>query len=214
MVLNNLVKKTKSNIIELIKDNRITEKMIKDYEEMSTRNLHSWLQYSLIKAGLDENLYAVPEIKVYYSEKLIPSKFDMRLKIRPLSSKRVDVAYFDESKLLGIAEIVSLDGAHGCHVSEELCNPGLSLRDSLTYLIENNNDSIEFVIILNVLPRKTNTIPWKTVSSKHDELKKTRNYYKVFNQEWKIFAKDLNKSVKVEMITIISENEIETYPIK
>ncbi len=31
--------------------------MITNYSEMSTRNLHSWLQYS-VKAGLDESLYS------------------------------------------------------------------------------------------------------------------------------------------------------------
>jgi hypothetical protein len=150
MVLSNLVKNTKFYIRKLIKDNRITEKMITNYTEMSTRNLHSWLQYSLIKAGLDESFYAVPEIKVYYSEKLIPFTFDKRLKDTKRSFKRVDVAYYDENKLRGIAEVVSVDEAHGCHVSEELSLPWLSPRDSLTYLIENNYDNFEFVIILNV----------------------------------------------------------------
>ena len=56
------------------------------------------------------------------------------------------------------------------------------------------------------------TIPWRTVDVKHEELKKSHNYYTLFNQEWKKFVNDVNKKLKVKMITIIAENEIETYP--
>ncbi|RLF43391.1 MAG: hypothetical protein DRN18_00150 [Thermoplasmata archaeon] len=195
----------------------MNEKVIstKDLEEYTESNLHSWLQYALIKAGEKEGLFAVPEVKLRFSKPLDPNWYGLNRK-RKRHLSRVDVGFYrfhDESKrreLVGIAEIFTLDEAHGCLPSKKLIENGhywLTPRDSLSHAVQYAMDQPKFIILVTVLLKMSPHIPWKTKIEEIDsELMRHRNYYKVFKPCWKKFKESLHLE---SALLIINEEGIE-----
>lgn len=73
-----LFNKIVDGFIELVSDFR-KKGIIKkeDLENHTKSNLHSWLQYALIKAGEQEGLFAIPEVKLRFSKSLDPKQYGL-----------------------------------------------------------------------------------------------------------------------------------------
>jgi len=182
-------------IDEFMEKGILSKEDIRDYKKS---NLHSWLQYAMIKAGDRLGLLAVPEIKLDFIE---PLKLVNKKKKRHF--KRVDVGFYDNNKrLLGISEIFTIDGAHACL-------PTSKFIKILIYTIQNSYNKPEFLILVIALPKRSKYIAWKTGISKIDsELRKNKNYYTVFRDCWIKFKDKLKRYVNCSLI-IISEDKPE-----
>jgi len=211
MPLNQLTIELEKYLKKLFKTRSSLISAISNYGKTSSENLHSWLQHSIIHTGESLGYKAVPEIKMYYETPLDPNKYSVERK-RKNNFKRVDVGLYNHNELTGCAEVITMDEAHGGAKSNELLEPWLTPRDSLNYLVQNCVKKPEFCLILNVLPRRANTIPWKTTKRKHEELKKTRDYYSVFICDWRTLVKELNQHLDSKLITVIDAENIEVYP--
>lgn len=99
----------------------IPPEALRDYGIMARENLHSWLQYALIRAAERLGLLAAPEVKVLFSEPLNPEKILPGKKGRKRWLKKVDVGFFVLPKrFIGFGECHTLDEFHGCLSTIEL----------------------------------------------------------------------------------------------
>ena len=208
--LEKIVNKFTDIIKDFMKRNTISDEDVRDYKRS---NLHSWLQYAMIKAGECVRLLAVPEIKLYFTKPLNPQDYGLVNKKMKRHFKRVDVGFHDSNKkLLGISEIFTMDEAHGCLSTLELVKVKLywlTPRDTLIYAVQNSKQRLEFVIIVVALSKSAKYIAWKTGISKIDsELQKDKNYYRVFKDRWIEFKNELERYVNCSLV-IISEDSIE-----
>jgi len=176
----------------------------------SESDLHSWLQYLLIKSGEQEGLIPIPEIKMRLTNPIVYKEFGITNRKRTKSNfKRVDVGYYDSKKILrGFAEVLTMDEAHGAMSSKELQHNWFTPYDSLPFLVENAKDKPEFLIIVLVLLKNTPGIYWKIGIKDIDEKIKTRNYYQVFREQWLT----LKQRIKIpNKMLIITEDGVEQY---
>jgi len=204
--LNNIVNRF-IKIAEGLRSKKTIKK--EDLKNHSESNLHSWLQYALIKSGELEGLFSIPECKLRFSKPLDPSTHGVTNKKRKRNFSRVDIAFFDESKkLVGVSEIFTMDEAHGALPSRKL-RTWLSPRDSLIHLIKYASPKPEFIIIVTILLRNSLCVFWKTKIREIDsQLEKTKDYYNVFKPYWENFKKDIEIS---NVLLIIHEDGIERY---
>ena len=72
--LEKIVNKFTEIIKDFMKRNILSSDNMRDYREI---NLHSWLQYAMIKAGDCLGLLAVPEIKLGFTTPLNPQKYGL-----------------------------------------------------------------------------------------------------------------------------------------
>ncbi|RLG50455.1 MAG: hypothetical protein DRO00_08655 [Thermoproteota archaeon] len=59
-------------------------------------NLHSYLQYAMIRAGEIADLFPLLECKIRYAIVLDPREYGLLKKSRKRHSKKVDIAFFKE----------------------------------------------------------------------------------------------------------------------
>jgi hypothetical protein len=201
---NNIV----DGFIKIVEDFRskkiIQDKDLRDYTES---NLHSWLQCALIKSAQQEGLLAIPETKLPFTEPIDPAKYAVYNKKRKRHFSKVDVAFYDDAKNLhGVSEIFTMDGAHGALPSRKLAN-WLTPRDLLPHLIQHAEPKPKFIILVTTLLKKSSCIPRKTGIEQIDsQLKKCRNYYKVFKPYWIEFKEEIQLE---NSLLIINEDGIE-----
>lgn len=200
-----------NRFVKVVEDFR-NKNIIKDEDlKYHTKsNLHSWLQYALIKSGEEEGLFAIPEVKLKFTEPIDPQQYGLYNK-RKRHFSRVDVAFYDNNKnLLGVSEIFTMDEAHGCLPTKKLVRADhywLTPRDSLMHMIQYALPKPKFIILVTILLKKSPYIPWKTKIKEIDlKLTKHKNYYKVFKPCWREFKEKLNIE---NSLLIINEDGIE-----
>ena len=206
--LNNVVNGFIKIVEELKNEKVIEDKDLKDYTKS---NLHSWLQYALIKSAEQKELFAIPEIKLRFTEPIDHRKYGVKTRTRKRHFSKVDIAFYDNSKdLLGVSEIFTMDQAHASLPSRKLAGVGhywLTPRDSLIHMVQYATPKPKFIILVTILLKKSSYISWKTRIKRIDsELEKCKNYYKVFKPYWKEFK----EKIEIEnSLLIISEDGIE-----
>ena len=185
-----------------------------DLKRHSESNIHSWLQYLMIRSGEQSGSLAIPEIKLRLTKPIYPTDYGLKQeKRRGRHFNKVDIAFFDYRKtLLGLSEIFTMDEAHGALPSRELAKVGhywLTPRDSLLHLTQHSLLKLNFIILVVILVKRAPYIAWKTGIKEIDsELESSRNYYQIFKPYWKQF-KD---KIKIgNGLLIISEDGTERW---
>ncbi|HAP67548.1 MAG TPA: hypothetical protein DCQ99_07170 [Nitrospinae bacterium] len=207
----NIIKKFQS-VMECLRSLEIiSDKDIK-WESSGKINLHSWIQFALIKGGINSGLLAVPEIKIEYANPLDPKIFGLDKRKRNFS--KVDVGFYDNDKtLLGVAEVYTLDTAHEARNSKEA--GFLTPRDSLVHMVKNPKDDnkISFFILVVMLPRKADDIPYRAELKRKriidDNFVNGKNYYDHFVKDWKELKKEISKCDIQTSLVVITESEVE-----
>jgi hypothetical protein len=210
--LNDLVKGVVENLEILRKNGVINAKVISDYLEMVRKNLHSWLQYSVIDAVRGLNLICIPEAKLHFSQPLNPLDFGKTNRKRNFI--RVDLAVyerFNSNSLLGFAECITLDEAHECFSTKEVDYKWLTIRDKLPYAIKHLEVKPQFIIIVLTLPIYVKQIPWKVGKKEIDEILETKKYFEKLSPKWKELIDIIRKDIDAKLI-IINENYTSIYP--
>ena len=210
----NMMKNIVNEFIEIINNFR-KDGIIKpnDLMKYTESNLHSWLQYALMKAGEKLGLFSIPECKLRFSKPIDPSDYGITRKRKRHFSK-VDIAFYDKNKkLLGISEVFTIDEAHGALPSAKLAEVGhywLTPRDSLMHLIQYALPRPKFIVLVSTLLKKAPYIPWKTKIKEIDsKLESSKNYYEVFRPYWVELKKQIvSQNVKVSLL-IINEDGVE-----
>jgi len=106
---------------QLLLSGVVSREALRDYDAMVSENLHSWLQYALIKAADNLGLLAIPEVRVPFYRPLKPDEVLPGRKGNRRWLKRVDIGFFSPAKrFLGFGECHTLDEFHGCLATEEL----------------------------------------------------------------------------------------------
>jgi hypothetical protein len=199
---NNIV----DRFIKIVEDFR-SKKIIEDGDlrDHARGNLHSWLQYALMKSAEQEGLSAIPETKLRFTEPIDPGNYGVYNKKRKRHFSKVDIAFYDDAKNLhGVSEIFTTDEAHGALPSKA---NWVTPRDSLLHLIQYASPRPRFIIIITTLLKKASYIPWPTENEQIDsELKKGKNYYKVFKPYWIKFKEEIQLE---NSLLIINEDGIE-----
>jgi|GEM_PF-2222770 len=201
------------NIVEKWRKVGLIEDRDLSYPEK--RCLHSYLQYAMMKAGESVGMFPLHEYKARYDEKypLDPRNYGLKDKKLKRHFKRVDVAFFKGRELVGISEIITIDGAHGCFKTETLAKVEhiwLTPRDSLLHLVKYGKERPEFIILVVTLPKKSSRIYWRTkIKEIDDDLLSDKSYYKVFKPYWIGTKKELEKAGTKCSLVIIHEDAIE-----
>lgn len=211
----NLLNNVKNTIDELVKQKAITNDLLSNYDRMSRASIHSWLEYALMEAGRRSNLVAVPEVKLSYDKPFNPKDIGLPSTMRRRHQKKVDVAFYSKNlRFIGFSEVTTTDEAHGCVHSKDIPNSKwVTPMDSFLYTAEHSRQKPEFVLLLTLLPKRLNRIPWNVNAEINRELKESGNdFYKVFSEGWKNLANQLRKSVpNTHLILMVSGNRIEFY---
>lgn len=192
-MMNSIVNK----FVEYLKDyrdkNRITDDDLKHHDKS---NIHSWLQYLMIKAGEQNELFAPPEIKLQFDEPFISNGRRNR------NFRKVDVAYYnyDSKSLVGVAEIITMDGVH------EILGHPWSTPDILLHTIKYAKIKPKFIILIVILMKKASHIYWRTKRGEIDsKLKDNKNYYCAFKNYWQEFK----RKIKIDnALLIINEDGV------
>lgn len=171
-------------------------------EKYSDYNIHSYLQYCLIKATRNTNLIGVPEYKIRLSEPIDKKNIDPRLKlgkIKYIRTIRADVGFIKEGKLKGIGEVYTPDEIHGCLPSIKLIGPWITPYNKLIHMAkyENDKNDIEFMVLvigLWILPQ------WE--DAKRRKLSR-------WDECWKCLARRLSEHKRVMAIYIKELDNIE-----
>ena len=179
-------------------------------EKYSDYNIHSYLQYCLIKATRNTHLIGVPEYKIRLSEPIDKKNIDPRLKvgkIRYVRTIRADVGFIKEGKLVGIGEVYTPDEIHGCLPSIKLIGPWITPYNKLIHMAmhENNKqrhmakykNNIKFMVLvigLWILPQ------WE--DAKRRKLSR-------WDECWKCLARRLSEHKRVMAIYIKGLDDIE-----
>ncbi len=214
-----------SEFIKIVKNFRKNNIISKnDLENYRDSNLHSWLQYALIKSGEKHGLLSIPEVKIIFKKPIDPAKYNLKGKRRKRYFSKVDVAFYDNKKnLVGISEVFTLDSAHGCLPTKKLAENEhywLTPRDSLLHLFQHAKEKPKFIIlVVTLLKRYPHSPPWRTKIEEIDtKLKRQKdnygycNYYEVFKPYWMKFKEKISREkIKNALIIIseVSENGIE-----
>jgi hypothetical protein len=194
-MMNSIVDEFVEYLKDYRKENRITDDDLKNHDKS---NIHSWLQYLMIKSGEKNGLLTPPEIKLRFDEPFNPNGERNR------NFRKVDVAFYDSKSLVGVAEIITMDGAH-----EILGRPFWSTPDILLHTIEHVKPKLEFIILVVILMKKTSRIYWRTNRLEIDsKLEENKNYYCAFKNYWQEFK----KKIKIDnALLIINEVGIEKF---
>lgn len=208
-------------IANLVKKGIIDRSIFLNYEKMSEANLHSWLQYALIKAadevsnerGLEMGLRGLPEVRVRFEKPLDPEELLPGRDGRKRSQKRVDVGFFLGRQFLGFGECFTLDEFHGCIPTRELVNllkqrarqEGIDLekvvnvrkmwitpRDTLIHMVKNAKDEWKPCIAILVLTLPNSFSGVKLASNIHHRLL-VKKGAKFFVEKWRLFLEELRK---------------------
>ncbi len=161
-------------------------------EKYSDYNIHSYLQYCLIKATRNTHLIGVPEYKIRLSEPIDKKNIDPRLKvgkIRYIRTIRADVGFIKEGKLVGIGEVYTPDEIHGCLPSKELIGPWITPYNKLAHITRYEKDIDFIVLIIGV---------WKRSAWKDAKERTLQEWY----QCWNCLVKRLSKCKQLVSIYI------------
>jgi hypothetical protein len=137
----------------------IRDKTITSWKIASEENLHSKIQYVLIKAGEKAGFISIPEVKI----KQEPTNYGMGNKKQ--SRYKTDVAFFSrENRLIGISEIFTIDMLAHILPIEKLKEkyPEIDFVTSATkilYLLEHSFVHIDNILFVFVLPRNAINLP-------------------------------------------------------
>jgi len=178
----------------------------------SKSNMHSWIQYLLIKSGEEENIISIPEVKIRFpTEPIVYERFGLKKKTRNRYFSKVDVAFYNHEKtLLGVSEVFTMDESHGARPSKDLVtvhSHWLTPFDSIPHMINYSNQKPNFIIMITILMKKVTRIYWKTKVDKIDtQLVNTKNYYDTFKESWIKFKEKISID---NTLLLISEEGIE-----
>jgi hypothetical protein len=190
--------------------NVISRRAFTDYSEMCRSNVHSWLEWAVIDAGQRLGLVCVPEFKLRLSNPLNPSEFGISDRRRRHQVK-VDVAVFGEfSKFLGFVECITFDEAHECFSTRDVNFKWLTFRDRLPFTIKNLEEKPEFVILLVVLPKSIERVPWKTGKEDIDAILERKNYFDDLGSKWRELVESIREFVDARLI-LINEDKTPVY---
>jgi hypothetical protein len=190
--------------------NVISRRAFTDYSEMCRSNVHSWLEWAVIDAGQRLGLVCVPEFKLRLPNPLDPSEFGISDRRRKHQVK-VDVAVFGEfSKFLGFVECITFDVAHECFSTRDVNFKWLTFRDRLPFTIKNLEEKPEFVILLLILPKSIERVPWKTGKEEIDAILQRKNYFDDLGSKWRELVESIKEFVDAKLI-LINENETLVY---
>ena len=144
----------------------ITDKHLVRFEKY---NLHSILQYCLIKAGEKQGLLPLPEYRLKLVKPI--DKKELRLpikKARFIRTIKVDVAFLHSGKLVGIGEVVTPGLLHYGISSQELRQLKQSMGRNVSYSevttydkllhIAKTQKEVGFIVLVSG--------PWKVFSKK------------------------------------------------
>jgi len=211
-----IVRKCMSILKEELWGRVITNYMVINYEKAKAGNLHSVLQYALIKAGLQAGILAIPEYRIRLKPPLDPFE-KCKLSKKKMHVYRADVGFLqdtDKPQLIGFGEAYTLDSAHSC------CKPleveelkWVTSRVKIPYALKHGNfkpTSKPFVIIVTVLPTHAERTPsWK---DQRKLLNNSKNYYEVFSPKWKeLIQIVISKGCIGHLVIIKERGEIEYY---
>jgi len=186
---------------QLAQKGLVTRKMIVDYEDTKSGNLHSWLQHVLIGSAYKAGLQPLPEYKIEMEPHL-----EVKGK-RPQGKYKADVALFCQGKLIGLAEAYTMDMAHGAYRTGtfgiEATTPGLKIPHVLKYgkgLVEKT------VVIVVVLPKQAARLPpWADLK---EATKGSKNLYQCLKPAWETLVSLLKQDVTDAHLVVVSEYEI------
>ncbi|GEM_PF-1885407 len=199
-VLENFCQKFISEFNNLKNLNIINERTLTKYSEF---NIHSILQYCIIKAGTSLGFISIPEYKINLIKSIDKYEIDERFKgkkIRYQHKIAVDVAFIDHGKVIGFCEIFTPDEIHGISLSKELSVAWITPRHKLEHLVRYSKPSLVFGVIVNLF----NTLP-----SWQDARRHTLNSWRKL---WVEFVENLSKYIHTTHIVISDIDDI-TYTI-
>ena len=185
---------------------------VEDLANHAESNAHSWLQSIMLKSGDNCGLISIPEIKIKFKERL--RYRDVGVTTKKTEARqfiKVDAAFYDNNKTLrGLAEIYTMDAAHGALKSSGLPERSwVTPRDIYLHLADYSTINIEFVIIVAILLKKANRIEWPVPSPYREILEHGNDYYSAFKQPWQEMKSELmNRQISTNLL-IINEDYIE-----
>lgn len=147
MFARNIITQFSLHLNRLVNKNVLSSTSLMRYWDY---NVHSYLQYCLIKAAEDAGLMGIPEYRLRLSKPIDKYSVDSRLKnkrIRFLKTIRVDVGFLEGSRLIGIGEVYTPDEIHGCLPSEQLESPWITPYDKLLHMARYEK-GVEFIVLI------------------------------------------------------------------
>ncbi|RLG50456.1 MAG: hypothetical protein DRO00_08660 [Thermoproteota archaeon] len=80
----------------------------------------------------------------------------------------------------------------------------------MLHLVKYGEEKLEFIILVVTLPKRSSRMLWKTKIKEIDEdLKKDKNYYRVFKSRWIETKKEIERSGSRCPLVIIYEKGVE-----
>jgi len=142
-LLRSLVERFTACFEELKRLGLVSERALAKYPES---NVHSFLQYCLLTAGIALGFLSVPEYRIRLRRPIDRAAVDPRLvkgKAKRFQTVKVDVAFLQNGRLVGVGEVYTPDEIHGCLESGELETPWLTPRHKLPHLAR--YEGVEFI---------------------------------------------------------------------
>lgn len=177
------------------------------YSKANEHNLHSLLQYCLIKSAEEAGLRAIPEFKIRLARPFRPEKFDSCFKDKNgIHQFRADVAFLESTRFLGFGEVYTIDEVHGCKESADLDHPWVSPRHKLLYLAKNALPEFtsKVVTLVNVIPEELK-MHWK---DRNDRNVDGRTLSRRYLSKWKKLAEILRHTIDQTKLITIQESQI------
>jgi hypothetical protein len=206
---------------KLRKDNLIESEQICDCDKAVKINLHSLLQFALIKSGIECGFMAIPEFKVSTTSEIFKlsepmSKSELGVPVRKNDAQATikhDVAFFPDSKIkgLGLGEVITLDEINHCLTSKDI--QWVATSDKLRHVLKKSSKPIDFMILVNVFPKK----PVLFKKGKHKGYPKLHwgqqnRTIDEWEKLWKEFTDELNADGTDARLVCISEKGVDPYP--
>jgi len=207
---------------QLLLSGVISREALRDYDAMVSENLHSWLQYALIKAADNLGLLAIPEVRVPFYRPLKPNEVLPGRKGNRRWLKRVDIGFFSPAKrFLGFGECHTLDEFHGCLATEELVKlvhelagreiydvekMWISPRDMIIHMVRYAREDRrpEIAVLLVVLPERLG----KRCARFEDQKALLKMGSSFFLKRWAEFVEEMRKEKVDAHLVRLGENGV------
>lgn len=207
---------------QLLSSGVIPREALRNYDAMVSEDLHSWLQYALMKAADNLGLLAIPEVRVPFYRPLKPDEVLPGRKGRRRWLKRVDIGFFSPAKkFLGFGECHTLDEFHGCLATEELVKlvhelagreiydvekMWISPRDMIIHMVRYAREDRrpEIAVLLVVLPERLG----KRCARFEDQKVLLKMGSSFFLKRWAEFVEEMRKEKVDAHLVRLGENGV------
>ena len=207
---------------QLLSSGVISREALRNYDAMVSEDLHSWLQYALMKAADNLGLLAIPEVRVPFYRPLKPDEVLPGRKGKRRWLKRVDIGFFSPAKkFLGFGECHTLDEFHGCLATEELVKlvhelagreiydvekMWISPRDMIIHMVRYAREDRrpEIAVLLVVLPERLG----KRCARFEDQKALLKMGSSFFLKRWAEFVEEMRKEKVDAHLVRLGENGV------